>query len=145
MYDNEENKSQKYSLLARTSTMGFLIQLIWVLVVGAIDLGQFDRVSTWLMLGLALVFVTIAISSSFRRYIEGLARQPTLPAQIFVINGLSIPLVGAFLFIFLRSSPHILANPKYLGDALFLGGLFVLIICSLLVNLIAYFTDTSRA
>ena len=145
MNDSGITKSPKYSLLARTSVIGVLVQLLWILVVGAADLGRFDRVSTWLMLGLALVLVATAISSVFRRYIEGLAGQPTLPAQIFVINGLSILLVGVFLFISLQSSPHILANPKYLGEALFLGGLFVLVIVSLFVNLFAYITDRNRA
>ncbi len=145
MNDYEGNETHNYALLALISATGFLLQLLWALVVGALDLGRSDRVSTWLMLALALVLVAIAISSTFRRYIEGWARQPSLPAQVFVINGLSILLVGAFLLILLESSPHILANFYYLGDALFLGGLFVLIILSLLANMVAYIMDRSRA
>lgn len=145
MTSHEEIKGQKYAHLARSSVVGFIVQLVWILVVGALDLGRFDRVSTWLMVGLGFVIVAIAVSSAFRKYIEGLARQSSLPAQIFVINGLSILLVGVFLFIFLRSNPQILANTIYLGDAVFIGGLFVVVILSLIANLIAYMSDRSTA
>ena len=136
---------RSYDRLVKVAAAGFVIQLLWLLVIGATTLGQWGRASSWILLGLAVLLIVITLSNPFRRLLEAEASESSLPARVFIVNGLSLLLVGAFLLILIESSPHVLANLGYASEALFEGGLLVLILLSFFANLIAYSSDRSAA
>ena len=135
----------RFGRLARVSMVGFAVQLIWVLVMGPVSLGKWERLSTWMSLTFAVVLVAFAASAAFKRLIEAESRQPSLPARVFAINLLSLLLVGFFLLIQLQSNPHILGNLRNVTDAALLGVELLLIFLSFIVNLIAFNRDRAAA
>ena len=134
-----------YHRLVKVSVAGFVVQLLWLLIIGAITLGQWGRASSWILVGLAVLLIVLTLSKPFRGFLEVEADEPSLPARVFIINGLSLLLVGAFLLILLDSSPHVLASVGNATEAIFEGGLLVLILLSLFANLIAYSSDRRAA
>ena len=134
-----------YHRLVKVSVAGFVVQLLWLLIMGAITLGQWGRASSWILVGLAVLLIVLTLSKPFGGFLEVEAYKPSLPARVFIINGLSLLLVGAFLLILLDSSPHVLASVENATEAIFEGGLLVLILLSLFANLIAYSSDRRAA
>lgn len=134
-----------YHRLVKVSVAGFVVQLLWLLVTGAITLGRWGRASSWILVGLAVLLIVLTLSKQFGQFLEAEANEPSLPARVFIINGLSLLLVGAFLLILLDSSPHVLASVGNATEAIFEGGLLVLILLSIFANLIAYSSDRRAA
>lgn len=141
MNHQEVTRHRSYDRLAKTAAAGFAIQLIWLLIIGAITLGQWGRASSWIMVGFAILMIVFTFTNPFRRLLETEASEPSLPARVFIINGLSLLLVGAFFLILLDSSPHVVASIGNASEALFEGGLLVLIVLSFFANLVAYYYD----
>lgn len=141
MNHQEVTRHRSYDRLAKTAAAGFVIQLIWLLIIGAITLGQWGRASSWIMVGFAILMIVFTFTNPFRRLLETEASEPSLPARVFIINGLSLLLVGAFFLILLDSSPHVVASIGNASEALFEGGLLVLIVLSFFANLVAYYYD----
>jgi len=121
--------------------IGFVTQLVWLVMAGPVFLGKWERLSTWISFTFAVVLVAFAASAAFKRFVQTEAEQSSLPARVFVINILSVILVGFFLLIQLESNPHILGNIRNAGEAGFLGGEMALILVSFVVNLIAFNRD----
>jgi len=136
---------RSYDRLVKVAAAGFVIQLLWLLVIGAITLGQWGRASSWILVGLAVLLIVLALSNPLRRFLEAEASEPSLPARVFIVNGLSLLLVGAFFLILIESSPHVLASVGNASEALFEGGLLVLILLSFFANIIAYSSDRRAA
>ena len=141
MNHQELTGRRSYDRLVKVSVAGFVVQLLWLLIIGAITLGQWGRASSWVLVGLAVLLIALALSKPFGRFLDAEAIEPSLPARVFIINGLSMLLVGAFFLILLDSSPHVLASVANATEAIFEGGLLVLILLSLFANLIAYSSD----
>jgi multisubunit Na+/H+ antiporter MnhF subunit len=125
--------------------IGFVVQLSWLLVAGPLFLAKWERLSTWTSFTFAVMLVAFAASAPFKRFVQSEAGQASLPARVFVINTLSVLLVGFFLLIQLESNPHILGNIRNAGEAGFLGGEMALILVSFVVNLIAFNRDRVAA
>jgi hypothetical protein len=145
MNHQQGTRQHTYDRLVKVSVAGFLIQLLWSLIIGAITLGKWARASSWILVGLAVLLIIVASSKPFGRFLEAEASEPSLPARVFIINGLSLLLVGAFLLILLDSSPHVLTSVGNATEAIFEGGLLVLILLSLVANLIAFSLDRRAA
>ena len=145
MRDQVGTASRHYGRLARASMIGFVIQLVWLVIAGPVFLGKWERLSTWISFTFAVVLVAFAASAAFKRFVQTEAEQSSLPARVFVINILSVILVGFFLLIQLESNPHILGNIRNAGEAGFLGGEMALILVSFVVNLIAFNRDRVAA
>ena len=141
MNQQDLTRHRTYDRLVKVSAAGFVVQLLWLLITGAITLRQWGRVSSWILVGLAVLLIFLALSKPFGRFLRSGAIDPSLPARVFIINGLSLLLVGAFLLILLDSSPHVLASVGNAAEAILEGGLLVLILLSLFANLIAYSSD----
>lgn len=141
MNRQELTRHHSYNRLVKVAAAGFVIQLLWLLIVGAITLGQWGRASSWVLVGVAVLLIVFAFSNPFRGLLEAEAGEPSLPARVFIINGLSLLLVGAFFLLLLDSSPHVLVSVGNASEALFEGGLLVIILLSLFANLVAYYSD----
>ena len=130
-----------HTCLARVSILGLLSQLLWVLIAGPVSLGRWDRPTTYLSFGMALLLVILWRTGPFQRYFASQTQDRTYPARAFIGNGFAILVVALFLLIELATNRYLFISWRSAIDLVFLGGALLIAVASLLANLIAYRLD----
>lgn len=127
--------------LVRVSSLGFVLELLWVLIAGPIWLGRWERTTSWASLGLAVGLLVLWRTRPVQLFLAAQGRNPTYPARIFVASVAVVLVVAVFLFGQIQYSPDSLGSWRNARDLAFLGGAFILALLSLLANLIAHRMD----
>lgn len=145
MTTEQSTGRERYPRLVKVSILGFLIQLLWVLIAGPVSLGRWDRPTTYLSFGMALLLVILWRTGPFQRYLASQTQDRTYPARVFIGNGFAILVVALFLLIQLGTDRYLFISWRSAIDLVFLGGALLIAVASLSANLIAYRLDRRHA
>lgn len=129
------------SKLMHVSSLGFVLELLWVLIAGPVWLSRWERTGSWVSLVLAAALLVLWRTRPVQRFLASQATDPTYPARIFVANIGFLLVVAVFLFGQIRYNPDAVTSWHNARDLAFLGGAFFLALLSFFANLIAHRLD----
>ncbi len=144
MTGDSHGASNSHSRLVRVSSIGFVLELLWILIAGPIWLGRWERATSWVSLALAVGLLVLWRTRPFQNFLAAQWRDPTYPARIFVASIAVILVVAVFLFGQIRYNPDALTSWRNARDLTFLGGGFLIALVSFLANVVALQIDRRR-
>ena len=137
----DESKAKKTFLrFKKASTLGYLIILTWVGIVGGSMMIQTGSSIGWWGITFGVIMLLIPFTPLYRTFLHGGEDQKVFPISVFISNVLLILLYGYLAKDFLLD-PDVLKNEMNKSSLILWTGAILLSIASLVVNIIVFRLD----